>query len=73
MYVDDGSSVSVFDANGALVQSFGTGRSRHGMGVAVDSKTGDVFVLDAAEDKVDVFVPEADGQAGRRRSVGAET
>ena len=61
-YVDDGSAVSVFDATGSLVQSFGTGALEDGMGVAVDSKTGNVYVLDAGEDKIDLFVPEGTGR-----------
>ena len=58
MYVDNGSSVSVFDRNGALVQMLGAGMLEGGMGVAVDSKTGDVFVVDGSQDEVDVFEPE---------------
>ena len=72
VYVDNGSSVSVFDSNGALVQTLGAGMLDEGMGVAVDSKTGDVFVVDASEDKVDVFEPEPAAQTGGRRSLGAE-
>ena len=58
VYVDNGSSVSVFDQSGAPVQSLGAGLLERGMGVAVDSKTGDVFVVDASEDKIDLFTPE---------------
>lgn len=61
VYLDEGTSVAVFDAAGSLVQSFGAGALEHGMGVAVDAKTGNVYVLDAAEDKVDMFVPEGAG------------
>ncbi len=58
VYVDNGSSVAVFDRHGALVQTLGAGTLDGGMGVAVDSKTGDVFVVDGAEDEVEVFEPE---------------
>ena len=57
-YVDNGGSVAVFDRHGARVQTLGTGMLDRGMGVAVDSKTGDVFVVDAAKDAVEVFEPE---------------
>jgi len=62
VYVDDGSSVSVFDATGSLIESFGAGSLEDGMGVAVDSKTGNVYVIDGAEDKVELFVPEGTGR-----------
>ena len=62
VYVDDGSVVSVFEADGGRVQSFGAGDLKDGMGVAVDARTGDVFVVDGAEDKVEVFAPEAAGK-----------
>ncbi len=62
VYVDNGGQVSVFDREGALVQTLGAGVLEDGMGVAVDPKTGDVFVVDGASDKVDVFVPEAAGR-----------
>jgi hypothetical protein len=61
-YVDNGSSVAVFDQTGALVQTLGAGVLDSGMGVAVDSNTGDVFVVDGGGDKVDVFAPEAAGR-----------
>ena len=48
--------------SGALVQTLGAGELQDGMGVAVDSRTGDVFAVDGASDKVDVFVPEAAGR-----------
>ena len=58
VYVDNGSSLGVFGDTGAVVQTLGAGVFSEGMGVAVDSKTGDVFVVDGAGDKIDVFVPE---------------
>ena len=62
VYLDEGTSVSVFDAAGSLVQSFGAGVLKLGMGIAVNAKTGNVYVLDAAEDKVNMFVPEGAGR-----------
>ncbi len=59
VYVDNGGSVAVFDRAGGLVQTLGAGMLDGGMGVAVDSKTGDVFVVDAAESEVMVFEPES--------------
>ena len=57
VYVENGGSVAVFDRNGALVQTLGAGMLDGGMGVAVDSQTGDVFVVDGGEDEVKVFEP----------------
>jgi DNA-binding beta-propeller fold protein YncE len=62
VYVENGESIAVFDDSGGLVQTLGTGELQDGMGVAVDSRTGDVFAVDGASDTVDVFVPEAAGR-----------
>jgi NHL repeat len=62
VYIDNGESIAVFDDRGAPVQTLGTGELQDGMGVAVDSRTGDVFAVDGASDTVDVFVPEAAGR-----------
>jgi len=61
VYVENGGSIGVFDRDGAPVQRIGTGELQDGMGVAVDSKTGDVFAIDGAGDSVDVFTPERAG------------
>ena len=58
VYVDNGSVINVFGSQGALVQTLGAGELQDGMGVAVDSRTGDVFAIDGASDTVQVFVPE---------------
>jgi DNA-binding beta-propeller fold protein YncE len=58
VYVDNGTAVAVFGATGALIQRFGAGLLERGMGVAIDARSGDVYVVDAGEDKVDVFRPE---------------
>ena len=61
VYLDEGASVVELEADGALVQRFGAGELADGMGVAVDSKTGDVYVVDGGDDRVDVFTPEPAG------------
>jgi hypothetical protein len=62
VYVQNGTSIGVFSADGSPVQTLGAGLLKEGMGVAVDSRTGDVFVVDGSSDSVDVFVPEAPGR-----------
>jgi hypothetical protein len=62
VYVENGDSISVFNNQGTLVQTLGAGELQDGMGVAVDSKTGDVFAIDGASDSVEVFVPEPAGK-----------
>ncbi len=61
VYVENGGSIGVFDDRGAPVQTLGSGELQDGMGVAVDSKTGDVFAIDSASDSVEVFTPEPAG------------
>lgn len=62
VYIDKSSSISVFDAAGALVQTFGQGALTQGAGVAIDSKTGDVYVVDAGEEKVTSSSPKANAR-----------
>ena len=62
VYVDNGTSIAVFDSGGALIQTLGAGILEEGMGVALDAKTGDVFVVDGGDDRVDVFSPEPAGR-----------
>jgi DNA-binding beta-propeller fold protein YncE len=64
VYVDNGSSIGEFDRSAALMQTLGAGTLEDGMGVAVDSKTGDVFVVDGAINTVEVFEPERASQPG---------
>ncbi len=59
VYLGVGTSVEVFDPEGHLVQRLGEGTLRDATGVAVDSATGDLYVVDAGSGKVDVFAPEA--------------
>jgi hypothetical protein len=58
VYLDNGSSVTAFSPAGLLIQRFGGGEVAGGSGVAVDAATGDVFVPELGEDKIDVFKPE---------------
>jgi hypothetical protein len=62
VYVDNGSSVAAYSASGAIIQHFGAGDITQGMGVAVNAKTGDVYVVDGGADKVEVFEPEPAGE-----------
>ncbi len=67
VYVDNLSTVGVFNAAGSLVQRLALpGEGAAGSGVAVDAggaaAGGDVYVADAASAKVDVFVPEPAGK-----------
>ncbi len=55
----DATTVAAFDPHGALLQRItlphtGT-EAQHGDGIAVDSKTGDIYVADASADRIDVF------------------
>jgi len=52
-------TVAAFNAKDELLQRFSAPELREGDGIAVDSKTGAVFVTDAASDKVDVFALES--------------
>jgi hypothetical protein len=55
-------SVVAFDSSGSVIQRFGEGRVIEGSGVAVDSRTGEVFVTDRAANTVDAFTLESPGQ-----------
>ena len=75
-YVNEGSAVAVFDSTGGLVERFGSGVLEEGQGVAMDSRTGDVFVLDGADNEVEVFqpaeagAPEVEGLTARNVAAG---
>ena len=67
VYLDGGKSIVALDAAGTLIQRFGSEEGafkglQEGSGVAVDSMTGEVFVVDAGAKTVDVFVHEGKGQ-----------
>ncbi len=71
VYLDEGTAVAALDSSGGLIQRFGAGEIGQGMGVAVNAKTGDVYVVDAGTDKVDVFEPEPAGTPALE-SLGAQ-
>jgi hypothetical protein len=58
VYLDNRSSIAAFDAEGVLIQRFGSTQLSGASGIAVDSSTGDVFVAQPASGEVEVFVPE---------------
>jgi phosphodiesterase/alkaline phosphatase D-like protein len=64
VYIAGSSSVSAYEPNGKLIETFGTGLGASWTGVAVDSTTGNVYLTDAnGGGKVRVFpgisVPDA--------------
>lgn len=62
VYLDNQTSIAVFNAAGSFIQRFGSAELlTKGSGIAIDSKTGDVYVTDAKANAVDVFEPEAVG------------
>jgi DNA-binding beta-propeller fold protein YncE len=61
VYLDNVSTVAAFDPSGALIQRFGSGHLTQGAGMAIDAKTGEVYVADSKENKVDVFKLEEPG------------
>lgn len=63
VYLDTATSVAAFTPTGLLIQRFGVGDLSQGSGVAVDGATGDVFVAESGEDKVEVFKPEDEAKA----------
>ena len=71
VYVDNRTSIAAFDASGALVQRFGEGELSKGAGVAVDAATGEVYVADAAKDRIDVFKLNAEPGPPEINSVSA--
>jgi hypothetical protein len=61
VYLDAGSSVGAYSANGSEVQRLGEGEGegnlQEGAGVAVDAKTDTILVADASAGRVDVYLP----------------
>jgi hypothetical protein len=60
-YLDNGTSVGAYTSDGQLIQRFGDEQLHAGAGLAVDSQSGQVFVAEPGEDKVDVFGLEPPG------------
>lgn len=65
VYVDNGQSVAAFNSAGEFEQRFGgageegTAHLGAGTGIAVDGKTGYVYVADGAQRQIEVFAPAA--------------
>jgi hypothetical protein len=55
LYVDNISSIGLFSSEGRLIERLGSGNLKGGIGVAVDSSSGTVYVVDSTADTVDVF------------------
>src|SRR5437588_6033314 len=54
--------VDVFDSAGAFRTEFGSGLlSRETGGIAVDEKSGDVYIAETGTDRLDVFKPNGSG------------
>ncbi len=62
IYVNEANRVSAYKSDGTLIQRFGEANLEKGSGVAIDSKTGVVYVADAIANKVDVFSLEPPGK-----------
>jgi hypothetical protein len=60
-YVDNVTTIGRFAPDGSLIERFGSPQLSGGGGLAVNSATGDVYVADAALNKVDLFSPEPPG------------
>jgi DNA-binding beta-propeller fold protein YncE len=61
-YVSNVGSFSAFSAEGGLIQRLSLpGSGPAGTGIAADGATGRIYVADAANEKIDVFVPEPAG------------
>ncbi len=62
VYVDNGTSIAVFDPGGSLLQRFGDPEQlTKGTGIAINPRTGQVYVADVSADRVAVFAPETAG------------
>jgi hypothetical protein len=59
LYADRGEVVAQYSSAGALIGTFGSGRLTFSRGVAINGTSGDVYVGNGANGKVDVFGPLA--------------
>ena len=71
VYLDNGTSISAFNSSGARLQTFGGSVLQSGQGIAINGVSGNVYVVDAAEQKIDVFQPE-DPTAPRIEGLSAQ-
>ncbi|HEX5224113.1 MAG TPA: hypothetical protein VFW29_03180 [Solirubrobacteraceae bacterium] len=56
-FIDNGMGVAEFTPDGTLLKQFGVGSLHEGAGVAASAATGAVYVADAHEGQVQVYVP----------------
>ena len=63
VYLDNVGGIAAFTSAGLPIQQFGVGEITGGSGAAVDAGSGDVFVAESGEDKVDVFKLEEEAKA----------
>jgi DNA-binding beta-propeller fold protein YncE len=61
VYIDNVSTVAALSSTGALIQRLGSEHLSKGSGIAVNAKTGAVYVAESAEDQVDIFTLEGPG------------
>jgi DNA-binding beta-propeller fold protein YncE len=61
VYLDPLTSLAAFTSTGSLIQHFGSGHLTSASGMAVNPRTGDIYVADAAAEDVDVFSLEEPG------------
>jgi DNA-binding beta-propeller fold protein YncE len=63
VYFDNGTNISAFSPTGLFIQRFGdeegSAHLQEGAGIAVDATTNDVYVADAHEGKVEIFIPKS--------------
>jgi hypothetical protein len=57
VYVDNETSVATFTSAGGSLQRFGEGHLKGGAGLAVDARSGGVYVADVQQADVQAFVP----------------
>ena len=73
VYVDNSSSIAAFDSNGSFIQRFGAaGELKKSAGVAVDAATGEVYVTDAGDNRVNVFSLEEEPAQPEVNSISSQ-
>jgi hypothetical protein len=55
LYIDNASSIGLFSPEGKLIERFGPGSLKEGTGITIDPSNGNVYVVDAIADTVDIF------------------
>ena len=59
VFLDNGTDVAAFSSSGEQIERFGAGTLGEASGMALDTASGDAFVVDRKSDQVEVFVPES--------------